>query len=242
MEVGRWLRTQGNEMIGVRLDSGDLAWLSIEARRLLDEAGFPKAIIFGLQRAGRDDHPEPQGPGGADRRLGRRHAARHRRERRRSRRRLQAGRDAGRAGRAVAPPPQGLRAGGQDHHPRHPPGQALSRRAGIPRGRHLGRADGAAGRADPRRPGRPDAPARAAGRDARRGPAGPDLPRRPPRLRSSAPWPRAARAPRRSSRGSTRASSGPSTRTSSRSGSSEGCTICGRSSSWRRGRRSADSR
>jgi nicotinate phosphoribosyltransferase len=47
IEVGRWLRAQGKEMVGVRLDSGDLAWLSIEARRLLDEAGFPKAVIYG---------------------------------------------------------------------------------------------------------------------------------------------------------------------------------------------------
>jgi nicotinate phosphoribosyltransferase len=47
IEAGRWLRTQGKELIGIRLDSGDLAWLSQEARRLLDEAGFPKAVIFG---------------------------------------------------------------------------------------------------------------------------------------------------------------------------------------------------
>jgi len=33
-------------MIGIRLDSGDLAYLSIEARKLLDEAGFPKAKIL----------------------------------------------------------------------------------------------------------------------------------------------------------------------------------------------------
>ena len=45
IEVGLWLRTQGHEMIGIRLDSGDLAYLSIEARKLLDEAGFPKAQI-----------------------------------------------------------------------------------------------------------------------------------------------------------------------------------------------------
>lgn len=45
VEVGRWLRSQGHEMIGIRLDSGDLAYLSIEARKLLDEAGFPKAVI-----------------------------------------------------------------------------------------------------------------------------------------------------------------------------------------------------
>jgi nicotinate phosphoribosyltransferase len=46
VEVGRRLRAQGHEMIGVRLDSGDLAWLSREARRILDEAGFPKAQIL----------------------------------------------------------------------------------------------------------------------------------------------------------------------------------------------------
>jgi nicotinate phosphoribosyltransferase len=45
IETGRWLRERGREMTGIRLDSGDLAWLSVEARRLLDEAGFPKAAI-----------------------------------------------------------------------------------------------------------------------------------------------------------------------------------------------------
>jgi nicotinate phosphoribosyltransferase len=45
IEMGRWLRERGHEMAGVRLDSGDLAWLSIEARRLLDAAGFPKAAV-----------------------------------------------------------------------------------------------------------------------------------------------------------------------------------------------------
>ncbi len=43
--VGRKLRERGYEMVGIRLDSGDLAWLSIQARTLLDEAGFPKASI-----------------------------------------------------------------------------------------------------------------------------------------------------------------------------------------------------
>jgi nicotinate phosphoribosyltransferase len=47
IEVGRWLREQGHEMNGIRLDSGDLAALSIQARKLLDEAGFPKAAIVG---------------------------------------------------------------------------------------------------------------------------------------------------------------------------------------------------
>jgi nicotinate phosphoribosyltransferase len=46
IEAGQWLRQQGKELIGIRLDSGDLAWLSVEARRLLDEAGFQKAAIL----------------------------------------------------------------------------------------------------------------------------------------------------------------------------------------------------
>jgi nicotinate phosphoribosyltransferase len=46
IEAGRWLRAQGKELAGIRLDSGDLAWLSQEARRMLDEAGFPEARIL----------------------------------------------------------------------------------------------------------------------------------------------------------------------------------------------------
>ncbi len=45
IEVGLDLRARGMEMQGVRLDSGDLAELSIAARALLDEAGFPDAAI-----------------------------------------------------------------------------------------------------------------------------------------------------------------------------------------------------
>lgn len=45
VDIGRTLRQRGHELVGVRLDSGDLAYLSIEARRILDEAGFENALI-----------------------------------------------------------------------------------------------------------------------------------------------------------------------------------------------------
>jgi nicotinate phosphoribosyltransferase len=44
-EASRWLREHGHEPVGIRLDSGDLAYLSVEARKLLDEDGFPGARI-----------------------------------------------------------------------------------------------------------------------------------------------------------------------------------------------------
>ena len=43
--VGHELRANGYELAGVRLDSGDLAHLSQEARKMLDAAGFPNARI-----------------------------------------------------------------------------------------------------------------------------------------------------------------------------------------------------
>jgi len=47
IEVAGELRTRGHEMVGVRLDSGDGAALSIKARRMLDKAGFANAKIVG---------------------------------------------------------------------------------------------------------------------------------------------------------------------------------------------------
>jgi nicotinate phosphoribosyltransferase len=43
--VFRELRTMGHKPIGIRLDSGDLAYLSIQAAQMLDEAGFPDTSI-----------------------------------------------------------------------------------------------------------------------------------------------------------------------------------------------------
>lgn len=45
IEVGKWLRTQNKKLLGIRLDSGDLAYLSIKSRELLDEAGFKETVI-----------------------------------------------------------------------------------------------------------------------------------------------------------------------------------------------------
>ncbi|PSL07600.1 nicotinate phosphoribosyltransferase [Cecembia rubra] len=45
IEVGKLLRESGKEMIGVRIDSGDLAYYSNIAREMLDAAGFPDVKI-----------------------------------------------------------------------------------------------------------------------------------------------------------------------------------------------------
>jgi len=47
IRVGQRLRLRNKRLRGIRLDSGDLAWLSIQARRMLDGAGFSDAVIVG---------------------------------------------------------------------------------------------------------------------------------------------------------------------------------------------------
>lgn len=45
VEAGKQLRARGYDLGGIRLDSGDLAYLSIEARKILDDAGFETTSI-----------------------------------------------------------------------------------------------------------------------------------------------------------------------------------------------------
>lgn len=46
IEAANWLKENGHKFLGIRLDSGDLAYLSIVARQMLDEAGFQDATII----------------------------------------------------------------------------------------------------------------------------------------------------------------------------------------------------
>ncbi|MDN5211625.1 nicotinate phosphoribosyltransferase [Fulvivirgaceae bacterium BMA12] len=43
--VGKSLRANGKKLIGVRIDSGDLAYFSVKAREILDMAGFQDTVI-----------------------------------------------------------------------------------------------------------------------------------------------------------------------------------------------------
>ena len=46
IEVGRSLKQEGHRLAGIRLDSGDLAWLSQQARKMLDAAGLVDTAIL----------------------------------------------------------------------------------------------------------------------------------------------------------------------------------------------------
>lgn len=54
IEIAGWLKARGKPFLGVRLDSGDLAWLSKETRRMLDAAGFPEARVYATNEL--DEH------------------------------------------------------------------------------------------------------------------------------------------------------------------------------------------
>jgi nicotinate phosphoribosyltransferase len=45
IQVFEELRRQGHDPVGIRLDSGDLAYLGIQAAKLLDQAGFPDTTV-----------------------------------------------------------------------------------------------------------------------------------------------------------------------------------------------------
>lgn len=45
IRVGHMLKANGKRLVGIRLDSGDLADLSLKSRKMLDDAGFPDAQI-----------------------------------------------------------------------------------------------------------------------------------------------------------------------------------------------------
>jgi len=46
VEVGRYLKGIGKDLLAIRLDSGDLNYLSIAARKILDDAGFQNTKII----------------------------------------------------------------------------------------------------------------------------------------------------------------------------------------------------
>jgi nicotinate phosphoribosyltransferase len=46
IKVARKLKQRGKKLLGIRIDSGDLAYLSIQGRKMLDDAGFPDVKIM----------------------------------------------------------------------------------------------------------------------------------------------------------------------------------------------------
>ena len=77
VEVGRRLRERGHRLAAIRIDSGDLAWLSVRARAILDEGGFEDVRIIASNEL--DEHliDFAQGAARGHRCLGRGHQARH---------------------------------------------------------------------------------------------------------------------------------------------------------------------
>ena len=45
IRVFKQVSAQGHQPVGIRIDSGDISQLAIKARKMLDEAGFPDAVI-----------------------------------------------------------------------------------------------------------------------------------------------------------------------------------------------------
>ncbi len=141
---------RGHELVGIRLDSGDLAYLSTEARKLLDEAGFPKAVIVASNDL--DEHLIQSLKGRARRSTsGASARSCHRLRPARARRRVQAGGRA-RPGPALARSRQAQRASRESLEPRHSTGPTNAARRRVHRRRHLRRGTGARGRLHPRRP------------------------------------------------------------------------------------------
>ena len=97
------LKPMGITKCGIRLDSGDMSYLTKEARRMLDEAGWAELHHHLLQLARRIYHPGPAAAGRVHRLLRRRRAAHHRQERAGVRRRIQARRRGGRESGEVVP-------------------------------------------------------------------------------------------------------------------------------------------
>ena len=124
VEVGRALRERGHEMLGIRLDSGDLlprdrARREDPRRRRASSAprSSPAAIWTNTRSP-------PQATGRTDRHLGRRHAPGHGLRPTGPRRHLQAGGHPI-AGRRLGVPSQALERPGESHPARHPPGAAV---------------------------------------------------------------------------------------------------------------------
>ena len=76
---------------GIRLDSGDLAYLSKKARKMLDDAGFPDAIISASSDLDEIPDRQPEGPGRSHHLLGCGHEPDHLQGLPRLRRCIQAG-------------------------------------------------------------------------------------------------------------------------------------------------------